>query len=86
MGKGRERRGEPETERRHRIGGGREGGSPLFIGEWRGRNFRAKIIRGGSERDGGTEGEREWASERSSERQGRLVGGVGPAERARIFA
>ena len=33
-------------------GGTRERGSPLFIGEWRGRNFRAKIIRGERERMG----------------------------------
>ena len=86
LGKGRERRGEPETERRHRIGGGREErGSPLFIGEWRGRNFRAKIIRGGSER--GTEGQREngRGGEQRQRQRGRLTRWR-PAERARIFA
>ena len=34
-------------------GGTRERGSPLFIGEWRGRNFRAKIIRGERGRENG---------------------------------
>ena len=41
-----------------KVGRGNKGerGSPLFIGEWRGRNFRAKIIRG--EREGERMGER----------------------------
>ena len=44
-------------------GGTRERGSPLFIGEWRGRNFRAKIIRGERGRENG----------RASEGHGRLT-------------